>query len=73
MKSLEDLKKLFPVIIQLVQNKDHLIGKSSIVCDKDGWGRCDDYIENYFTYEEDGWCIEISYRCSGECDSDPGD
>ncbi|MCM1142291.1 MAG: hypothetical protein NC453_27285, partial [Muribaculum sp.] len=73
MKTIDDLKALFPTLIELVANNDHEIGDSYIEQDEDGWGRCNDYNDNYVSYEEDGWCIEISYRCCGEWDNDPGD
>lgn len=73
MKTIDDLKKLFPTLIELVANNDHEIGQSCYEQDEDGWGRCDDYEDNYVSYEEDGWSIEISYRCCGVWDSDPGD
>ncbi len=73
MKTIEDLKNLFPTLIDLVASNDHEIGESYFEQDEDGWGRCSDYEDNYVCYEEDGWLIEISYRCCGEFDNDPGD
>lgn len=73
MKTSEDLKALFPALIELVENNDHEIGNSYFEQDEYGWGRCNDYEDNSVTYEEDGWSIEISYRCCGEWDDDMGD
>jgi hypothetical protein len=73
MKTIEDLRTLFPTLIDLVATNDHEIGESYIEQDEEGWGRTNDYEENSVTYEEDGWSIEISYRCCGEWDNDMGD
>ena len=73
MKTIDDLKALFPTLIELVANNDHEIGESYMEQDEDGWGRCNDYTDNYVSYEEDGWCIEISYQCCGDWDIDNGD
>lgn len=73
MKTIDDLKALLPTLLDLFSNEDHQIGESHWDQDEDGWGKCNDYESNCFTYEEDGWCIEINYECCGEWDSDPGD
>lgn len=73
MKTLDDLKKLIPTIVEQIKDSDHNIGECYPERDEDGWGMCCDYTDNYFIYEEDGWFIEISYRCSGEWDIDSGD
>lgn len=73
MKTLKDLKKLIPIIVDQISGTDHEIGESYFEQDEDGWGRCSDYTTNYFTYEEDGWLIEVTYQCCGEWDNDPGD
>lgn len=73
MKTKSDLHALIPTLVELMQNNDHEIGESYFEQDEDGWGRCCDYTDNYLCYEEDGWLIEISYRCCGEWNNDPGD
>ena len=73
MKTIEDLKKLIPTIVEQIKSTDHEIGECYPEQDEDGWGMCCDYTDNYFSYEEDGWMIEISYRCCGEWDCDSGD
>lgn len=73
MKTLENLKNLIPTIVEQISGADHEIGESYFEQGEDGWGRCNDYTTNYFTYEEDGWLIEVEYRCCGEWDNDPGD
>lgn len=73
MKTLEDLKKLIPIIVEKFSSADHEIGDSYPDQDEDGYYTCHEYIDNYFSYEEDGWHIEISYKCCGEWDSDSGD
>lgn len=73
MKTLEDLKKLFPIIVEEIRDSDHEIGESYPDQDEDGWYTCHDYEDNYYSYEEDGWLIEVSYRCTGNWDNDPGD
>ena len=73
MKTLEDLKKLIPIIVEKFSGADHEIGDSYPDQDEDGYYTCHEYIDNYFSYEEDGWFIEISYKCCGEWDCDSGD
>ncbi|MCM1093760.1 MAG: hypothetical protein NC421_07390 [Lachnospiraceae bacterium] len=63
MKTLEDFKKLIPILVDLVKNNDHEIGESCY----------ERYEDNYVSYDEDGWLIEVSYRCSGEWNIDDGD
>lgn len=70
MKTASDLNNLIPQLTDLVLDNPE-IGECY-------YGRCeDDYDEtladNYVCYEEDGWCIEISFKCCGEWDNDPGD
>lgn len=65
MKTLEDLKNLFPILVDYVRENDHRIGSCYYEQDEDGWGLCCDYENNYVCYEEDGWYIEISYKCAG--------
>lgn len=73
MKTIADLNALIPTLVDLIRNNDHEIGDTYWDQDEDGWGRCSDYESNCITYEEDGWFIEITYKCSGEWDNDPGD
>ena len=73
MKTKADLDALIPKLVELMRNNDHEIGESYFEQDADGWGRCCDSVSNTLYYEEDGWCIEISYYCCGEYDSDTGD
>lgn len=73
MKTIEDLKVLIPTIVDLFNNTNHEIGESCYEQDEDGWGRCEDSTTNYFTYDEDGWLIEVTYECCGEWCNDPGD
>lgn len=73
MRTLEDLKKLIPTIVEQISDADHEIGDCYPEQDEDGWGMCSDYKTNYFAYEEDGWLIEVTYECCGEWDNDPGD
>lgn len=68
MKTISDLNALIPQLVAL-SVKSPEIGE----CFR---GR-DDYeenmAENFVCYDEDGWCIEISYLCCGEWDEDRGD
>lgn len=73
MKTSADINALIPTLSKLLANMDHEIGVSHFERDEDGWCVCDEYAENYFCYEEDGWSIEVSYKCCGEWDYDPGD
>lgn len=71
MKTIADLNALIPTICDLVKNNNHEIGST-------WYGRCEDdyecnYESNCVCYEEDGWLIEISYKCAGDWDEDPGD
>lgn len=73
MKTISDLNALIPTIVNQLTSNNHEIGESYFEQDEDGWGRCNDSITNYFTYEKDGWLIEATYKCCGEWDNDPGD
>lgn len=69
MKTKSDLLKLFPLLINQLKENDHEIPMSFIL-NSDGSG---DPEENYFSYEEDGWQIEVVYDCWGEWEVDEGD
>lgn len=63
MKTLNELNSLIPQLIDLVFDNPK-IGDCH-------YGRCEDETEenwedNSITYEEDGWNIEIGYRCCGD-------
>lgn len=73
MKTIDDLKALLPTLLDLFNKTDHEIGETYWEQDEDGWGKCQDYEDNCFIYEEDGWSIEVNYRCCGEFCNDPGD
>lgn len=55
MKTLLELNALIPTIIKLMNKEEPKIGDY-----QEG-----EYEENSFTYEEDGWVIEIDYNCTG--------
>lgn len=73
MKTIADLNALIPTLCELIEINNHEIGSSYYQQDEDGWGRYSEYDDNYIIYEEDGWCIEIYYKCCGEWNNDPGD
>lgn len=73
MKTILDLNALIPTIVEMLAKADHEIGDSCYEQDEDGWGRCESATSNYLCYEENGWLIEITYKCCGEWDNDPGD
>lgn len=73
MKSIEDLKKLIPTIVEQITREDHNVGKCHYEKDEDGWNPCSDYETNYFTFEKDGWLIEATYECCGEWEIEHGD
>lgn len=69
MKTVEDLNKLTSEIIDLVR-EDPEIGKTHY----NGIDDIDvEWAENYAYYEEDGWEIEIHFRCTGNAIHDSGD
>ena len=61
----EKLHELIPTITELIRKSDHKIGVSEY--DED------EYKDNHFTYDKDGWNIEIEYRCCGKWYNDLGD
>ena len=70
MKTIDDLKTLLPELKKRVLDNPEI---GSIL-----YGSCEDdydeyWADNYVCYDEDGWCIEISYKCIGDWDGDPGD
>lgn len=64
MKTTADLNALIPIICELIANNDHEIGSKGI----DRIERIEFYEpeSNIVTYEEDGWLIEVLYKCTGE-------
>lgn len=64
---------LIPDILASFESNDHEIGDSYFECGDDGWSRCNDYVDNIFKYENEGWYIEVLYRCCGEWRETPGD
>lgn len=73
MKTKADLDALIPTIVAMIENADNDIGESYMEQDEDGWGRWENYNYNIICYEEDGWCIEVSYKCCGTWENDHGD
>lgn len=73
MKTIADLNALIPTLCELLANNDHDFGSTYMEQDECGYGKCHEYETNYFTYDEDGWMIEVSYECCGEFENDPGD
>lgn len=73
MKTTEDLLKLIPAIVDLVETNDHEIGETSFEQSEDGWGLGISYMENHVRYEKDGWMIDVYYKCTGEWEEDGGD
>lgn len=67
------LTPLIQDIISHFESSEHKIGNSHFECGDDGWSRCNDYIDNIFKYENDGWYIEVEYKCCGEWLEDSGD
>ena len=61
----EKLHELIPAITELIRNSEHNIGVSE--CGED------QYEDNCFIYDQDGWSIEIEYRCCGKWYNDLGD
>lgn len=73
MKTISDLNALIPQLIDLVLD-DPQIGESYFEHDEDGWCGCANEPDcNYVCFEQDGWCIGITYACCGEWVNDPGD
>lgn len=66
MKTIADLKALIPTLCDLLYEQDHEIGDTYYEEDECGMSMFTDYETNFFTYEEDGWYIDVTYRCSGE-------
>lgn len=67
------LTQRIPDIVAQFERKNHEIGNSYFECGDDGWNRCNDYIDNIFKYEDNGWYIEVAYKCCGEWSEDAGD
>lgn len=63
MKTVTDLNALIPAIIDLVLDNPE-IGNSYL--GKKESDRDTEWAENYVCYDEDGWFIEISFKCTGE-------
>lgn len=62
MKTANDLNSLIPSLTAILSDRNHQIGQ--IDC-------CGgDYEPNCLCYEEDGWMIEVSYKCCGDWEYD---
>lgn len=73
MKTIAELNALIPEIIAKLSENEHEIGTSSIERSEDGYGKNDEPTANYFTFEEDGWLVEVVYNCCGEWETSSGD
>ncbi len=60
-----ELHDLIPKIVELIQNSEHSIGHSEY--------DHDEYEDNQFYFEEDGWIIEVNYRLCGKWCIEYGD
>lgn len=60
MKTIADLNALIPQLIEIVLDAPE-VGENGA------------FAQNCAIYEEDGWIIEVSYKCTGTWDNDPGD
>lgn len=60
-----ELHDLIPKIAGLIQSLDHNIGHSEY--------DHDEYEDNQFFFEEDGWSIEVNYRLCGKWCIESGD
>ena len=69
MKTVTDLNRLIPVLVELLRNNDHEIGETFF----EDYGYCEESATNCLYYEEDGWEIEIEYTCTGEWLCEGGD
>lgn len=61
MKSIIELNALIPSIIDLMNSEEPQIGNYDD----------NEYLDNSFMFEEDGWLIEIDYSCTGNWDIEP--
>lgn len=73
MKTIEDLKKIIPEILRIISTRKHNIGISYPELNEDGCGFTSEYGSNSISYDEDGWQIEIGYKCSGYLDEATGE
>lgn len=72
MKTTADLNALIPQLIDRVLDGP-AIGDSFRDWDGDSYCTGYNYEDNCVCYEEDGWFIEISYRCAGDwCEDGDG-
>ena len=61
----ERISAIIPKVAELISKADHKIGISEYDEDR--------YEDNHFIYDQDGWNIEIEYRCCGKWYNDLGD
>ncbi|MCF0219346.1 MAG: hypothetical protein HUK14_06155 [Muribaculaceae bacterium] len=61
MKTINDLKNLIPTIVGQISRANHEIGEN------------DECTVNCYTYDENGWLIEVTYECCGDWEYDSGD
>lgn len=68
MKTISDLNALTPQLVALVLDNP-TIGEHF----QDGNDYNETWSENYISYDDDGWCVEVSFQCCGVWDYDRGD
>lgn len=73
MKTVNDLNALIPTLTELLSKNEHDFENCEYEKEEDGWGASESSTDNYFSYEKDGWLIEVEYKCFGMWESDPGD
>lgn len=70
-KTKADLDALIPAICALMEEATPEYGESYWYMDEDGrYSQSDDYAYNGIAYEEDGWLIEVGYRCCASYDDE---
>lgn len=68
MKTISDLKALVPRLTALMLDNPE-IGERF----QDGSDYNETTADNYVSYDDDGWCVEVSFQCCGVWDYDRGD
>lgn len=68
MKTTSDLNALIPQLVALMLDNPK-IGEHF----QDGNDYDETWSENYVSYDDDGWCVEVSFQCCGVWDYDRGD
>lgn len=73
MKTIEDLRALFPTFLKEILASEIDRGETYVEFDEDGCGLCETNGENMYVYDKGNWNVEIYFDVHGRLVEDEGD